>query len=125
MKQIKQYVGLNVTRMPSWIALANGGRGGEIRLYGTIVNDLHALEKVVRKVGGEGGELPIVQEAGPMGFVIYRRLRQWGIACAVVAPSKTPQATRPRQKGPARNRAAGAAASGRGAGRDSGARRGG
>jgi len=30
-------------------------------------------------------------EAGPCGFVLARRLRQWGIACAVVAPSLTPK----------------------------------
>jgi transposase len=39
-----------------------------------------------------------VYEAGPTGFVLYRRLQQLGIECIVVAPSKIPQAKGGRQK---------------------------
>jgi hypothetical protein len=40
-------------------------------------------------VDGEGLTLHVVCEAGPMGFVIYRRLQQLGIYGIVVAPTKT------------------------------------
>ena len=55
---------------------AAGGGGGEARLYGTIANDLHALEKVSPNSGKRipGAELRVCYEAGPTGFVIARRL---------------------------------------------------
>jgi hypothetical protein len=48
-------------------------------------------QKVLRKLGGEGITLHVVYEAGPTGFVIYRRLQQLGIYGIVVAPAKTSQ----------------------------------
>ena len=38
-----------------------------------------------------GVELHCVYEAGPCGYVIYRRLKQLGIDCQVVAPSLIPR----------------------------------
>ena len=55
-------------------------------------------EKALRKIRGEHGVLHVAYEAGPTGFVLYRRLQQLGIECIVVAPSKTPQAKGGRQK---------------------------
>ena len=71
---------------------AAGGGGGEARLYGTIANDLHALEKVFTKLrkAHPGAELRVCYEAGPTGFVIARRLAQLKIHCTVVAPSLIP-----------------------------------
>ncbi len=93
-----KYIGLDVHQDTTVIAIAEKGREGEVRLYGSISSDLQALEKVLRKLGGEGVTLHVVYEAGPTGFVIYRRLQQLEIECAVVAPSKTPQEKGPRQK---------------------------
>lgn len=93
-----KYVGLDVHQDEVVIAVAEGDRSGEVRLYGSISSDLGALEKVLRKLGGEGVVLHVVYEAGPTGFVIYRRLLQLKIECVVVAPSKTPQPKGSRQK---------------------------
>ncbi len=41
----------------------------------------------------DGGELHVDYEARPIGYVLYRRLRQLGIDCVVVAPSRTPWIT--------------------------------
>jgi transposase len=98
MKTKNKYVGLDVHKDTTVIAVADDGRDGEVRLYGEISSDLGALEKVLRKLGGEGITLHVVYEAGPTGFVIYRRLQQLGIACIVVAPTKTPQEKGLRQK---------------------------
>lgn len=86
-----KFVGLDVHSDTTMIAIAEGERSGEVRLYGQISSDLSALEKVLRKLGGAGVVLHVVYEAGPTGFVVYRRLQQLGIECIVVAPSRIPQ----------------------------------
>lgn len=96
--QTHKFVGLDVHSDTTMIAVAEGERSGEVRLYGQISSDLNALEKVLRKLGGPGVVLHVVYEAGPTGFVVYRRLRQLGIECIVVAPSKIPQHAGVRQK---------------------------
>lgn len=93
-----KYVGLDVHKDTITVAVAEGGREGECRIYGTVSSDLHALEKVLRKLGGEAVRLHVVYEAGPTGYVVYRRLAQLKIDCIVVAPSRTPQPKGPRQK---------------------------
>lgn len=98
MKSTDKYVGLDVHKDTTVVAVAESGRLGEVRIYGTISSDLHALERVLAKLGGEGVRLHVVYEAGPTGYVVYRRLQQLGIACIVVAPTKTPQVKGLRQK---------------------------
>ena len=98
MRNLNKYVGLDVHKDTTVIAVAEGDRLGEVRVYGTISSDLHAMEKVLRKLGGESVTLHVVYEAGPTGYGLYRRLQQLGIACIVVAPTKTPQEKGPRQK---------------------------
>ena len=78
MKQYHKYVGLDVHKERNEVAIAD--TSGEVRLYGSISNDLHALEKLVYKLRGDGVVLHFVYEAGPCGFVIQRRLQQLSAA---------------------------------------------
>jgi transposase len=96
--KIHKYLGLDVHQDDSIIAVAEGDRTGEVRVYGKVSSDLYATEKALRKIRGEHGVLHVAYEAGPTGFVLYRRLQQLGIDCIVVAPSKTPQPKGGRQK---------------------------
>lgn len=98
MRTQDKFVGLDVHKDTTVVALAEGGREGEVRIYGTISSDLHALEKVLGKLGGAQVRLHVVYEAGPTGYVIYRRLQQLKVNCIVVAPSRTPQPKGQRQK---------------------------
>src|SRR4051812_44033728 len=93
-----KYVGLDVHQDTIIVAVAEEGRTGEVRLYGQLSSDLRALEKVLRKLSSEGATLHVVYEAGPTGYVIYRRLQQLKIDCVVVAPSKTPRGSGPKLK---------------------------
>ena len=85
------YLGLDVHAENIAVALAEAGRDGEVRNHGLISSDLHAVEKLLRKLGHPQKELRVCYEAGPCGFVLARRLKQLGIDCAVVAPSLTPK----------------------------------
>jgi transposase len=85
------YLGLDVHAENIAVAVAEAGRGGEVRSHGTISSGLHSVEKLLRKLGHPGKELRVCYEAGPCGFVLARRLKKWGIACDVVAPSLTPK----------------------------------
>ena len=81
MKQIKNHLGLDVHKESITIAIAEDGPKGEVRLVGTISNDLHAIEKMIAKLrkAHPGAALEACYEAGPCGFGIARRLEQ--LAC--------------------------------------------
>ena len=96
--KIQKYVGLDVHKDKTTVAIAEGDRTGEVRAYGEISSDLVTTEKALRKIKGEQGVLHIAYEAGPTGFVLYRRLQPLGFECIVVAPSRTPQPKGGRQK---------------------------
>ncbi len=52
-KTTDKYIGLDVHKDTTVITIAEEGRQREVRLYGTISSDLHALENTLRKLGGE------------------------------------------------------------------------
>jgi transposase len=93
MKTIKLYIGLDVHKDSITIAIAQAGPQGEIRLFGTITNDLHALEKALARIrkAHRGAPLAVAYEAGPCGFGIARRLKQLAVPCLVAAPSLIPK----------------------------------
>jgi transposase len=93
MKAIKLYLGLDVHKDSITIAIAQEGRNGELRLFGTITNDLGRLEVALNRIrkAHPGAHLEVAYEAGPCGFVIARRLKQLDIPCLVAAPSLIPK----------------------------------
>lgn len=98
MKKNTIFVGLDVHKDSIDVALADSGRDGDVRLYGTIGGDLESLHKVVRKLQSTGSELRFIYEAGPCGYDIYRSLTKQGFDCIVVAPSKIPRKSGDRIK---------------------------
>ena len=98
MKKHTIFVGLDVHKDSIDVALANGGREGDVRFYGSIGGDLESLQKVVRKLQSTSSILRFVYEAGPCGYDIYRSLTNQGFDCVVVAPSKIPRKSGDRIK---------------------------
>ena len=93
MKAITLYLGLDVHKDSITIAIAQPGSKGEIRLFGTITNDVDRLEKALSRIrkAYPGALLEVAYEAGPCGFVIARRLKQLKVPCLVAAPSLIPK----------------------------------
>jgi transposase len=98
MKKNITFVGLDVHKNSIDVALADAGRDGDVRFYGTIGGDLESLHKVVRKLQSTASELRFIYEAGPCGYDIYRSLTKQGFDCIVVAPSKIPRKSGDRIK---------------------------
>jgi transposase len=93
MSSITLYVGLDVHKDSITIAIAEPGSKGEIRLFGTITNDLGRLEHALARIrkAHPDAHLEVAYEAGPCGFVIARRLKQLEVPCLVAAPSLIPR----------------------------------
>lgn len=91
MKDNSIFVGMDVHKNSIDIAIAEKGRAGQLRHFGTIEGNLTALDKVVRKLVSNGQRPCFVYEAGPCGYQIYRHLSAKGFDCAVVAPSLVPR----------------------------------
>src|SRR3974390_2459876 len=93
MPSITLYLGLDVHTDSITIAIAEPGSKGELRLFGTITNDMGRLENALGRIrkAHPGAQLEVAYEAGPCGFVIARRLKQLEGPWLVARPSLIPK----------------------------------
>lgn len=84
------FVGLDVHKKTLSVAIAEEGRGGEVRHLGTFENRVDVLRKMIERLARAGCRLNFCYEAGPCGYGLYRLLRGLGHDCIVVAPSLIP-----------------------------------
>src|SRR6266478_5872938 len=85
------FVGFDTSKLRNAVAIAEGGRDGEVRFFGEIENTPEATAKLVRKLAGKYERLTFCYEAGPTGYGLYRQITGLGHACNVVAPSLVPK----------------------------------
>jgi transposase len=86
------FVGLDVHKDTITIARTNGYKG-DIQVYGSIINNIKTLIKVLLKFNQ-----PENLKVCYCGYTIYRHLTDAGIECKVAAPSLIPRAPGNRVK---------------------------
>jgi transposase len=84
------FVGLDVHKRKTSVAIAEPGRGGEVRFLGEIPSTPEALYRLVERLKGRHRQLSFCYEAGPCGYGVHRLLNGLGQDCSVVAPSLIP-----------------------------------
>lgn len=90
MDRTTTFIGLDVSKETIAVAVAESGRRGEVRFFGTISSKPEAVAKLAKTLAATHGALAFAYEAGPTGYGLHRQLTQLGHACHVVAPSMTP-----------------------------------
>ena len=92
------FVGIDTSKLRNAIAVADSGRGGEVRYLGEIPATETATRKLVAKLAARCPHLTFCYEAGPTGYGLYRLLKSLGHDCLVVAPSLVPKKAGDRVK---------------------------
>jgi transposase len=85
------YVAFDTSKLRNAVAIAEGGRTGEVRFLGDIDNTAVAVRRLVKKLSGKYTRLVFCYEAGPTGYGVQRLIRDLGYECTVVAPSLVPK----------------------------------
>jgi len=89
-KHSEAFVALDTSKLRNAVAIADGGRAGEVRL-GEIENSTAATAKLIRKLEAKYERITFCYEAGPTGYELHRQIKALGHECVVVAPSLIPK----------------------------------
>ncbi len=85
------FVAFDTSKLRNAVAIAEGGRDGEVRFLGEIENSAAATAKLVRKLARQYRRLTFCYEAGPTGYGLQRQITELGHECIVAAPSLIPK----------------------------------
>src|SRR5215468_685738 len=92
------FVAFDTAKLRNAVAIADGGRGDEVRFLGEFDNTPAATAKLVRKLAAKYERLTFCYEAGPTGYGLYRQIKSLGHECIVGAPSLIPKKAGDRVK---------------------------
>jgi transposase len=73
------FLAFDVAKTKHAVAIADSGRGGEVRFVGEIASSPGAVERLIGKLAGRYGKLHFCYEAGPTRYGLYRRFKLLGI----------------------------------------------
>src|SRR5215475_14922094 len=77
------FVGIDTSKSRNAIAIADAGRGGEVRYLGELPATEAAIRKLVAKLAAKYRHLTLCYEAGPTGYGLYRLLKSLSYECLV------------------------------------------
>jgi transposase len=92
------FIGIDVAKSRNAIAVADSGRGGEVRFVGEVDASLDAMRRILQRIAAKYDVVHCCYEAGPTGYGLYRLIAELGHSCMVVAPSLIPKRAGDRVK---------------------------
>jgi transposase len=88
------YIGLDVHKEKTSVAIADPGAKGEIRLHGEVATTQVALDRMIRRIAKIPSiplpRISVCYEAGGCGMWIARMFTKMKVPCTVIAPSLIP-----------------------------------
>jgi hypothetical protein len=90
-KHSEVFVAFDVAKKKHAMAIAEGGRTGEVRFLGDVENSPPPIEGTIKRLADRYNRLHICFEAGPTGCGLYRQVKALGHDCMVVAPASIPK----------------------------------
>ena len=87
----RAFVGIDVAKMRNAIAVAEGGREGEVRYIGEVDASDESMRRIVKQITAKNDDAVFCYEAGPTGYGLHRLITSLGFNCMVVAPSLIPR----------------------------------
>jgi hypothetical protein len=67
-KYSEVFLGFDAAKEKHAVAIAEGGRDGEVHYYGEIDSSPAAVTRLIRKLSRRHQKLPVCYEAGPTGY---------------------------------------------------------
>jgi hypothetical protein len=77
-KYSEVFVAFDVAKKKHAVAIAEGGRAGEVRFLGEVENSRLPIERTIRRLADRYERLHVCFEAGPTGYGLYRRIQALG-----------------------------------------------
>jgi transposase len=97
-KHSEVFVAFDVAKKKHAVAIAEGGRTGEVRFLGDVENSPLPIERTIKRLADRYDRLQVCFEAGPTGYGLYRQIQALGHDCMVVAPALIPKRSGERVK---------------------------
>jgi transposase len=92
------FIGIDAAKLRNAVAIADEGRGGEIRYIGEVDASADSMKRLIGKLASKYERLYFCYEAGPTGYGLHRLITELGHSCIVVAPSLIPRKPSDRVK---------------------------
>jgi transposase len=74
------FVAFDVAKKKHAVAIAEGGRTGEVRFMGDVENNPAPIERTIKRLANRYDRLHVCFEAGPTGYGLYRQVQALGHA---------------------------------------------
>lgn len=97
-KYSEAFIAFDVAKKKHAVAIAEGGRAGEVRFLGDVENSPLPIERTIKRLADRYERLQVCFEAGPTGYGLYRQIHALGHDCMVVAPALIPKRSGQRIK---------------------------